>query len=348
MLQAIKDAPTEFSVREARQIVKDLFEPNPAIYWTDLLVTMAIGMTGFHLLRFQPAFSPLQILGYIVSVLAFYRAGSFTHELVHLRTGTFFWFHVVWNLLCGIPFFMPSFMYYTHIAHHAKNHYGTPEDGEYLRLATGPARNILWYMSQSLVTPIVYVLRFLIGVPIAWLSPGFRRFVQQRASSLVMDPRFIRPLPSTKELKTWRAQETACFLLALAAAIAFSLRVLPWTGIIKLYLVSTGVIFLNQIRTLGAHRFRHRGEELTFLQQLLDSVNYPGRPLIGGLWAPVGLRYHALHHLFPSMPYHSLDEAHRRLMDQLPADSPYRETVSTGLWATIAQLWREARTSGAR
>ena len=28
----------------------------------------------------------------------------------------------------------------------------------------------------------------------------------------------------------------------------------------------------------------------------------------------VGLRYHALHHLMPSMPYHSLPEAHRRLV----------------------------------
>jgi fatty acid desaturase len=57
---------------------------------------------------------------------------------------------------------------------------------------------------------------------------------------------------------------------------------------------------------------------------------------------PVGLRFHALHHLFPSLPYHNLAAAHARLMAALPADSPYRRTVSSGLWTTIRQLWREA------
>jgi fatty acid desaturase len=57
------------------------------------------------------------------------------------------------------------------------------------------------------------------------------------------------------------------------------------------------------------------------------------------LWAPVGLRYHALHHLFPSLPYHNLGKAHRRLMRELPADSPYRQTESPHLWASLRLLW---------
>jgi hypothetical protein len=36
---------------------------------------------------------------------------------------------------------------------------------------------------------------------------------------------------------------------------------------------------------------------------------------------PLGLRYHALHHLFPSLPYHALGTAHRRLIVALPPDS---------------------------
>ena len=32
------------------------------------------------------------------------------------------------------------------------------------------------------------------------------------------------------------------------------------------------------------------------------SVNYPQRAWLSELWAPVGLRYHALHHLQPGLP----------------------------------------------
>src|SRR5487761_1224276 len=110
---------------------------------------------------------------------------------------------------------------------------------------------------------------------------------------MIMDPAYVRPLPTRKELRVWRLQEAGCFFYALAA-----------------------------------HRFRHHGEPLTYVDQLLDSVNYPRHALIAELWAPVGLRFHALHHLFPALPYHALAEAHRRLMERLPADSPYRQTES--------------------
>ena len=73
--------------------------------------------------------------------------------------------------------------------------------------------------------------------------------------------------------------------------------------------ICTGVfiVAINALRTLGAHRWTHDGSrEMTFVEQMLDSVNYPHNPLIGGLWAPIGLRFHALHHIFPTMPYHAL------------------------------------------
>ena len=62
----------------------------------------------------------------------------------------------------------------------------------------------------------------------------------------------------------------------------------------------------------------------------------------------VGLRFHALHHLFPSLPYHNLAKAHRRLMKELPANSPYRLTESPSLTASLAELWRNSRAAGRR
>ena len=336
-----------FSIREAREIVKDLFVPNAAIYWADFLLSIGLGMFCFRRVRLSALFSPVQVVCFVVSCLAIYRAALFIHELVHLRSGTFGAFRVVWNALFGVPFFMPSFLYYTHMAHHARKHYATREDGEYLPLGAGPPRDILLYLCQPFVIPALAVLRFAVLTPIAWISPGFRRFVHQRASSMVMDPSYVRPLPTRPELRFWRLQEAACFVFAVGAAVLIVRGRLPWTLPLQGYLTAVVVIMLNNVRTLGAHRFRHQGEELTFVDQLLDSVNYPNHPLIAGLWGPVGLRFHALHHLFPSLPYHSLAKAHRRLMRELPPDSPYRQTECSSLRAALVELWRNSRQTNA-
>jgi hypothetical protein len=42
------------------------------------------------------------------------------------------------------------------------------------------------------------------------------------------------------------------------------------------------------------------------------------------------------------MPYHALAEAHRRLIRDLPADSPYRQCQADSLREVIATLWRRA------
>jgi len=108
------------------------------------------------------------------------------------------------------------------------------------------------------------------------------------------------------------------------------------------YAVGVSLILLNEIRTLGAHRWTGTGEEMSFEEQLLDSVNYPSRPWLSELWGPIGTRYHALHHLFPSLPYHNLGEAHRRLMKGLPNDSPYRLTVAASLTKEVVALFKRS------
>ena len=332
-----------FSIREARRVVQDLFEPDARVYWADFLISITIAYVAYGLVAALPAFSVWQVAAYVVACLAIYRAALFTHELVHLKGERFLAFRFVWNALCGVPFLMPSFTYYTHVAHHSRKHYGTTEDGEYLPLGAEPAWHLATYLTQPFYLPLAALLRFAVFSPIAWASPGFRRFVRQRMSSMIMDPSYVRPLPTEKELRYWRVQEVACFVFAMSILALLLTGALPWTFLLQAYAIGVGVLGINHIRTMGAHRFTHTGEELSFVDQLLDSVNYPNHAILSELWAPVGLRFHALHHLFPSMPYHSLAEAHRRLMRELPADSPYRQTVSPGLTHTLYQLWRNAR-----
>jgi fatty acid desaturase len=104
--------------------------------------------------------------------------------------------------------------------------------------------------------------------------------------------------------------------------------------------VFAGVALLNQLRTLVAHLWENDGAQMTVTGQYLDSVNVPPPELLAPLWAPVGLRYHALHHLLPSMPYHSLGEAHRRLVAHLGTGSTYDGANHGGMLVLVARIAR--------
>lgn len=344
----------EFSISACRSLIGDLFPPRPWIYWTDFVCTYAAGAFCFAKVYggpvwqrhqgFQGTFE--QVFFFFLSVLLFYRAGLFIHELVHLRAaGRMKAFRFVWNLTCGIPFLTPSFTYYPHIDHHRRKHFGTERDGEYMPLEHQAGWQILFYLSWSFIIPILYVVRFLILSPLAWLIPGFRQMVHRHASTMVMDPLYRRPDAGKQTRRVIMVQEVACFFWSLLIVVIAPAVVGQWPTpfLIHAYLMSVCIVLLNSIRTLGAHRWFNEGEEMTFADQMLDSVNYPHHPWISELWGPVGTRYHALHHLFPSLPYHSLPEAHRRLMASLPADSPYRETEESSLTAAILNLIKRNR-----
>ncbi|MCC9606989.1 fatty acid desaturase [Blastopirellula sp. JC732] len=337
-------ARPEVSLANARRIVHDLLKPNPVIYWTDMLVSFTIAATAFHFVRVCPPFSLAQIGLFMLSCLMFYRLAMFIHEMVHMRAGSFTYFRIVWNILIGIPFLMPSFVYYTHLDHHRRKHYGTDKDGEYLALGQNGRWQMIGFVLSSVVVPIIVVFRCLVLTPLTWFSPKLRKFVYTHASSMVMDPTYIRPLPTEQALRIMRLQETACFLWCLGFAIGvLTFGKFPFPVLLQAYLTSVTVLTLNAIRTLGAHRFDNDEGEMTFLEQLLDSINYPYRPWITELWGPTGTRYHALHHLFPSLPYHNMPEAHRRLMEQLPEDAPYRQTNRVTLISGIIDLWRRSK-----
>jgi fatty acid desaturase len=335
-------ASSRFSIAQARAIVSDLFDPNPWIYWTDFLASFAVGCLCFQLVRQFPLFSLAQLVCFTATVILYYRCGSFIHELMHIKRDQFVGFRVAWNLLCGIPFLIPSFVYWTHIKHHQGTTYGTHDDGEYLPFAKRGPWMIVWFLTEPLYVPLLAVFRFLVLTPLTWFSPAVRRWVLRHASSMIIDPSFVRPELPSRDIRIMRLQEVLTFLwCAGVLAMVLTNGRWPFPFLIQAYATGVCIVLMNNVRTLVAHRWTNGDDEpMTFSDQVLDSLNFPHHPLMTELWAPVGMRFHALHHLFPSLPYHNMPEAHRRLTRELPPESPYHELERRSFTDAFLELWR--------
>ena len=334
-----------FSIIQARALLRDLFEHRAWIYWTDFILTMLVAYGAVALYLSSPVFSLPCFIGFTIAAFALLRCGVFIHEIAHLPRGRMRVFQVAWNILFGIPVLMPSFMYKNHVDHHNPRHFGTLRDGEYLPLGAGPVRRIVFYCLQVPLLPALAIIRFLVLTPLSFLHPRLRRWVWERASSYVINPQYRRTVPADEPRGTWIALEAAIFVeLAVFAVLLFSGKV-AWSVFAELYVLGIAASGLNSIRTLAAHGYRNTGATMSFLEQIQDSNTVAGHSPLTVLLFPVGLRYHCLHHLFPALPYHSMGIAHRRLMAQLPADSPYRGTIWRGFVEVAAQLWRNARTA---
>lgn len=340
--------PQGVPLRETKELLQDLFTPKPWVYWTDFVISLSIAYGCAALYLAAPAFSVVQLAAFAVSGFALFRVGTFIHEIVHMQRGSMLGFRIVWNLLFGVPLLMHSLLYSNHLDHHNPRKYGTPADGEYLPLAAAPLRETVFYLMQIPLLPVLAVARFLLLVPLSFLHPRLRRWLLERASSYGSNPYYRRTIPPAERQGLWVLMDVLTCAMLLTLVVLVLQGMIGWTTIGLLYLLATYAIGLNWVRTLAAHRYRNIGTEMTYAQQLQDSLTIGGRSALTPLLFPIGLRYHALHHLFPSLPYHAMREAHRRLMARLPEDSPYRQTICPGFGAAFRELVRCALLAGRR
>lgn len=326
-------------LRAAADLTRALNQPKPAIYWADLIASAAVGYGAL-----AGAILTAGWLAYgfgVVAMFALYRAGSMIHEVSHIKHSALPGFRPGWNLLVGIPMLVPSFLYEgVHNLHHARTRYGTAEDPEYLPLALMKPWTLPVFLLVSILAPVALLLRFAVLAPLSLLSPRLRAAVEARYSALSINPEFRRRRPEGKELALWHRLEAATSMWAIALVAGTASGLIPLRAFLIWLGIGSAVAVINQVRTLVAHLWENDGAAVSVTAQYLDTVNVPPPALLPVLWAPVGLRYHALHHLLPGVPYHNLAEAHRRLSAMLEPDSPYHKASYPGLPGLVGRLAR--------
>ena len=347
--EAVRDAAplgaAEELDRATRRLVGDLHHPNPKIFWTDLFVSAVVGWTAFATAVVSRSW-PLVIAAGLISAMALYRGLCFTHEITHIRKRALPGFESAWNLLFGVPLLLPSFTYVgVHQSHHSLSTYGTKDDPEYLPFASSRRLIVAFSIQSSVLIPLLLLARFLVLAPIGLIYPPFHRWLEVYASSFSMNPAYRREVPAAVASKMRRWEVTS-----LAAWAGFFVLMLtgywPWKALLVWLAVLGVVSFVNTMRVLGAHEYESDGTPRDRHGQLADSIDTPGGPWTE-LWAPVGLRYHALHHYFPGIPYHNLGIAYERILATAPGVTIYRESTSTSLRQSLRQLYDKAKAKGA-
>ncbi|MCH8478525.1 MAG: fatty acid desaturase [Wenzhouxiangella sp.] len=328
-------------IRQAHETVADLFERRPGLYWTALLLTALLAWSAVALYFLAPPWSAWQAAGLLVAGIALFRAGTFMHEIIHMGRSEMRWFKRCWNLLVGIPLLMPWVLYRNHIEHHSRAHFGTPRDGEYLPLAAAPTRELIRYLLQIPVLSLMALARFGLAAPLSWIFPPLRRWLLSAGSAYVSNPHYRKPFPE-RERKHLFVVELLCLawlLMWLALTVYGPVTPLHWA---MAWLLHAWTLGLNWIRNLAAHGYGNRGESMSHLEQLQDSINITGQTWLTVWLFPVGLRYHGLHHLFPGLPYHAMGKAHRRLMERFGDDSPYALANHANYFAVVTRLFQGA------
>jgi fatty acid desaturase len=304
-------------------------------YWLDLLAAAGLGWALFFTSTRVGVGGPVYLAATAGAILALLRALVFLHEIAHRRGGP--WFEAAWNVAAGIPMGVPSLMYVgSHLDHHRVDRFATRADPEYAPIAGwGRARRIAFVLGGALV-PVLLVLRWGLLAPAGLVWRRARAIVVSRCSTLAINPAYARaPAPASRSDRLrWRILEPAAAAWVWIAGAGVLTADIGARVAAQWLLVVGGVFALNQLRTLVAHGYAGFGSPVDLDGQLRDSIN-----LASGAWAalvaPLGLRYHALHHLRPDIPYHDLGRVHRELLAALPAESPYRRAGS----ATIARAF---------
>lgn len=327
----------QLDMKRVQSLLADLREPRGSYYVADLLACAALGWPAFAL-AVLPGPAWLRAAAFAVAVLALYRSLGFIHEIFHQQAMK--GFRIGWHALSGVPLLIPFLLYLPiHHGHHSPRTYGTAADGEYEQFKGRFGAMAAKLFALNLALPLALWVRFALLTPLAAVLPPIREQMIPEFVHLALRLPFRAPPLKRSARREALAVEACCCAWAwtLVAVGAWA----GWAWVAAWALLIIGIATLNTVRALGGtHLYIEQAEGRDVRGQLLDSLNVDAGGPLTWLLFPVGLRFHALHHIAPYLPYHALPTAHRRLMAQLPAGSAYHQVTVSSIGAGLARLRR--------
>lgn len=307
-------------------------------FFVDLSVAALLAWGALYLLsvRELDVYSPFLLF---VSYVGSCRGNAFIHEVVHFGRKVK-GIGAVYNFLFGFPNRIPFYIHEPHKYHHLPNTFGTEQDPEYLFLKGKGGRYFFRPFFAAPLAPLLLLVRFGVLPLFFWALPAsLQEEIYRKVSTLVVNPGYLRREMRSDELRRVRRQDLGCALFFVFFLMAGVLGQLPWAFFGWWYAIAVVATLVNMYRARVAHLYDNKLGALSPLEALRDSVTIEGG-MASELWAPLGLKYHSLHHLAPNIPYHNLGKAHRFLVSQLEANHPYHATIQPSLWHGLKQYWR--------
>lgn len=342
--KATKSGNLSLQTRQALKILEGLLRPKAFIYWMDLTGSAILGWGGLLYATWSGSIAGT-LLGSTLAMIFLYRGGSFIHEVVHFSR-QLKGIRTAYNFLFGFALRYPAYIYDPHLYHHAENTFGTEKDPEYLPWTQHPPWKLIAPFWAAALLPVFQIVRFTIApIILPFLRLKARTWVFRHASTLVVNPAYVRTIRSAEDLRKMNREDLACAAYGITALALVLADILPLRFFGLYYVIFFICSFLNMIRAKVAHRYLNDQDPMSQVEQLLDSTTIPGG-MLTEIWAPLGLRYHALHHWIPALPYHSLGTAHHRLVSQLSDTHPYIQTIVPGFWRALIQLIQDCFENG--
>ena len=181
----------------------------------------------------------------------------------------------------------------------------------------------------SLLLPVFQVIRFgIMPFIIPFLSIEKQSFIFEKMSTLVFDTSYKRKFKNqSKELSEMKFNDLMSALYKVIVLILVINEILPWEFIYYYYFGFVIGSILNMYRAIFNHLYsNYTLRPMDTDSHILDTTTIESSILTNIIFVN-GLNYHALHHLFPEIPYYNLKAAHNKAMKCLNTDHVYRKTV---------------------